>query len=286
MIRPPSHPIARVLALLVVPLVLAAALSGVIVGAIGLPAAEIPSRGPTTPEPRAEHAAWIDQHVRYVDRATRGHVPLLFLGDSITEGWLGLGLTPDGGAATAELWNSRYRSRRGTNFGIGGDHVEHLLWRLRHGELDGIDPDAVVLLIGTNNLGLDPPTAIADGVAAVVLEIRRRCPRSVILLMALTPRGFTIGHGQMPISALPDPRIAEINRLIAPLDRLPRVLLLDFGDRLIGPNGRLDRALQPDFLHFSDLGYQRWAEAIEPTLRLLLGSPFEESGAGHPTPGP
>ena len=253
-----------------------------IVGFGGFPAPDRPSRGPTIPEPRDEHPDWIDQHVRHVDRADRGHVPLLFLGDSITEGWLGLGLTPDGGSATAAIWSARYRSRRAANFGIGGDHVEHLLWRLRHGELAGIDPVAVVLLIGTNNLGLDPPAAIAEGIAAVVLEIRRRCPRSVILVMALTPRGVTIGHGRMPISDLPDPRIAEINRLLAPLDRLPRVTLLDFGDLILGPDGRLDRALQPDYLHFSSLGYQRWAEAIEPTLRLLLGAPPEGAATGQP----
>ena len=77
----------------------------------------------------------------------------------------------------------------------------------------------------------------------------------------------------MPFAEKPDPRIAEVNRLIAPLGDLPRVTYLDIGDRLLDPDGRIDRAIQPDLLHLSTRGYAIWADAMEPTLDLLLGKP-------------
>jgi lysophospholipase L1-like esterase len=190
-----------------------------------------------------------------------GPVPLLFLGDSITFGWLN---TP--------LWDSLYGSRGAENFGINGDHVEHLLWRIRRGELGRIEPAAVVLLIGTNNIGLDAPEAIAEGIAAVVAEIRRRSPRTQILLLGLLPRGLAPRHGQLPVSETPDPRIAAVNRLIAPLGNQARVTYLDFGDRLLGPDGRIDHAIQPDCLHLSVRGYVIWADAIGPILDSLTGA--------------
>lgn len=200
-----------------------------------------------------------------------GPVPLLFLGDSITAGWLGPGLDSADRSGPLAIWDARYAPRHAENFGIGGDHVEHLLWRLRHGELGRIRPEVVVLLIGTNNIALDPPGAIAEGIAAVVAEIRRRSPRTHIVLFGLLPRGLTSGHGRLPFAEKPDPRIAEVNRLIAPLGDLPRVTYLEIGARLLGPDGRLDREIEPDLLHLSTRGYTIWADAMEPTLDRLLG---------------
>ena len=250
---------------------LVAAILGIAYAAIVVVRAPRP-RGPTIAAPR-EQREWVLQHDRYVARAMAGPVPLLFLGDSITLGWLGTASLAGGEGSHRQLWRDRYASRHAENFGVDGEHVDQLLWRLRHGELARIEPEVIVLLIGTNNIGLDEPPAIAAGIAAVVAEIRRRCPRSQVLLLGVLPRGVTLGHGQRPSWDKPDPRIAEINRRIAPLGDLPHVTYLDFGDRLIGPDGRLSRDLQPDLLHLSERGYRIWADAIEPELRARLGAP-------------
>jgi lysophospholipase L1-like esterase len=272
-IRPPRHPIARVATLLLVPslaawFALAAALNA-LNGPVATP------RGPTVATPRAHLPEWIGRHNRFVARAMAGPVPLLFLGDSITRGWLQPAMAP--GPGSDPLWRERFGSRGAENFGIDGDHVEHLLWRVRHGELARIEPRVVVLMIGTNNIALDPPGAIAEGVAAVVDEIHRRSPRTVIILIGLLPRGGVLGHGQPAFTDLADPRVPEVNRLIATLGGRPRVAFVDVGDRVLGPGGRIDRSYQPDLLHLSREGYSILAEAIEPTIRLLLG-PSEPGG--------
>src|SRR5205814_10650591 len=118
----------------------------------------------------------LDVHERYVQRARQGDIDLLFLGDSITEFW-----TYPAGAA---VWHEHYGKMKAAIFGVGGDRTQNLLWRLQHGELDGIQPKVAVLLIGINNLRAgDEPPQVAAGIKANVDEIRQRCPRTKILLL-------------------------------------------------------------------------------------------------------
>ncbi len=268
--------IRRLLILLAVPSVIA----GMLVAHFAALAGREPARrSPTRPIPRPELPGWLDQHSLMVDQAMRGQIDLLFLGDSITRGWLGQGRNPFEGDGL-DLWQARFAPRRAANFGIGSDRIEHLLWRIRHGELSGqLDPSVVVLMIGTNNIGLDPPEVIADGIATVVSEIRRRLPRSVILLMALTPRGLSPTLSSPPTHDRAHPDVAEVNRLIAPLARLPRVGFIDFGSALLGENGLVPSAQFPDYLHLSRSAYLAWAEAIEPFLQIVLGAVSEAEGS-------
>ena len=74
----------------------------------------------------------------------KGNVDLLFIGDSITHGWEGGG---------KEVWKKYYGKRNAVNLGIGGDRTQHVLWRLDHGNIDGISPKLAVIMIGTNNAG-------------------------------------------------------------------------------------------------------------------------------------
>ncbi len=86
------------------------------------------------------------------------------------------------------MWKHFYGSRRAANFGIGGDRTQHVLWRIQNGELEGISPKVVVLMIGTNNADSSPPDEIAQGVKAIVEELRRRLPKSRVLLLGVFPR--------------------------------------------------------------------------------------------------
>src|SRR5687767_7836906 len=106
---------------------------------------------------------------KFVARAKEGNVDVLFLGDSITEGWAGNG---------KELWKERYAKLNAANFGISGDRTQHVLWRLENGELDGIKPKVVMLMIGTNNIGSNPPEQIAAGVKKIVEKLREKIGRA------------------------------------------------------------------------------------------------------------
>ena len=94
---------------------------------------------PWTPEPRDRH--WIEKHEHYLNNTIENgkEAQIVFIGDSITEGW-----KANGNA----VWHKYYPSRHAFNYGIGGDRTENVLWRIQHKEFDGLKPKVVVLMIG------------------------------------------------------------------------------------------------------------------------------------------
>ena len=146
---------------------------------VALIAAALPAcaQGPASVVPQPRDGAWMEIHNSFLVLAKKGHIDLLFLGDSITQGW-----------HENSVWQRFYGSRHAENFGIGGDRTQHVLWRIQNGELAGIEPKVIVLMIGTNNLHSETPDEIAQGTGAIVAELRRRVPKTKILLLGIFPR--------------------------------------------------------------------------------------------------
>lgn len=192
-------------------------------------------------------------HEAYVKIAKEGKTDLLFLGDSITFGW----------NANKPIWEKAFGAYNPANFGIGGDRTQHVLWRIENGELDGIKPKAVVLMIGTNNSASDKPEDTAAGVTKIVKTIQAKVPSAKILLLAIFPRGDK-----------PNPLRAKneaVNKIIAKLADGRNVFFMDIGDKFLEPDGvTLTRETMPDLLHLSPKAYQAWADAISPKLAELM----------------
>jgi lysophospholipase L1-like esterase len=232
-----------------------------LLAALVLPAAANPA---VQPAPR--DAAWLKRHEGFVAEAARGGVDVLFLGDSITDGWRRPG--PNGGKA---VWDREFAPLRAANFGIGGDRTQHVLWRIEHGTLEGIRPRVVVLMIGTNNTGFErdgttPRTTPAEtvaGVQAIVGQLRRRLPEARVLLLAVFPRGERPDHPQRL-------QVNAINRGLAPLADGRHVTFLDLNATFLAADGTLPAAVMPDFLHPREEGYTRWAAALKEPLAALL----------------
>ncbi|HEV2295912.1 MAG TPA: GDSL-type esterase/lipase family protein [Tepidisphaeraceae bacterium] len=205
-------------------------------------------------------------HEAYVARAKQGDVDIVFLGDSITAGW----------RKAPELWAQRYEPLKAVNFGIGGDGVQHVLWRVENGELDGISPRLVVLMIGTNNTAGREADRIAEGIERLVGVIRQKCPRAKVLLLAIFPRERPDDRRQMGV-------IKEINERIAKLDDGKTIRFLDIGARFLDENGKLRKDLMPDGLHPGPAGYAVWADAMQPTLDEMLAG---QKSRPHPAPQP
>ncbi len=223
------------------------------VGLSGIDHAPPPDNPAVAPEPR--EGSWIELHESFVATAARGNVDLLFLGDSITALWM---------TTARPIWDRYYAPRKAANFGIGGDHTQNLLWRLDHGELEGITPKVVVIMIGTNNIPHDTEDHVVEGVKAVVNRVRLKLPESKVLLLGVFPRGINRDPSQF--TTAPDPRVARLNARLARLEDGQAIKYLDIGPKLLDAAGRLVQVIQPDFLHLSRKGYQIWAEAMEPTL--------------------
>jgi beta-glucosidase len=204
---------------------------------------------------RSSPTNWLSRHEGFVAQAKKGNVNILFLGDSITDNWRSKG---------KNVWNKAYAPRQAANFGIGGDRTQHVLWRLEHGELDGIKPKVTVLMIGTNNSNSDPAEDIAEAIRLIIGDIHARIPSTKILLLAIFPRNRP---NERPAQV---EKIHKVNELIAKYDDGKTVKFLDINSKFLGPDGELHADIMPDFLHPNEKGYQIWADAMEPTLSEML----------------
>ena len=211
-------------------------------------------------KPVPKDGEWLKRHDGFVEEAKKGAIEVLFLGDSITDSWR---KNP-----AKKIWDERFAPLKAANFGISGDRTQHVLWRIQNGEWPGLAPKAVVLMIGTNNIGGkpsgEPTTSASEGIQAIVKEIQGRSPKTKTLLLAIFPRSEKPDHVQRV-------QVKEINDAIAKLDDGGKtVKFLDIGEKFLQPDGTLTKEIMPDFLHLTEKGYQIWADAIQESLAELL----------------
>lgn len=197
----------------------------------------------------------VPRHKAINERAKQGNVDLLFIGDSITQGWEGAG---------KEVWKARYEPRKAMNAGIGGDRTQHVLWRLENGNIDGLKPKAAVLMIGTNNMGANSAEDIAAGIKAVIKKLRTSLPETKLLVLAVFPRG------EKPDEDLRKKNEA-INKLIEDVGDGKMVQYLNINAKLMNADGTQNKEIMPDLVHLSPRGYEIWGEAIEAKVAELLG---------------
>ena len=217
---------------------------------------------------------WRARHEAVLNRVRQGHVDLLWIGDSITQDWEHPG--PPEWDAFVPVWNQFYGDRNAVNLGFKGDNTSHLLWRLQHGEVDGISPKAAVLLIGANDMGLVHWNAeqCTAGIVACVDELGRRLPDTKILLLGVLP---SLRSDYVTRTTI------RINRNLSDLYNAGARRAVTYMDvsAIFERGGQVDRAqfldpflLPPDPpLHPTAQAQARIAEAIEPTLAHMLGVP-------------
>ena len=224
----------------------------------------VPTNNPAAPAPRTVDydwmsvATWRAKHAAHVAVARRGGVELLFVGDSLTEGW-----EWDEGTE----WKKHFAPLGAANFGIGGDTTQNLLWRLGEVDCGALRPRVVVVLIGINNLGREnaTPAQAVDGIRAVVAKLRGMFPDARILLLGIFPSGHASTDEIRQ-------RVAAVNRqLLALGSEGGKVVVREIGGVFVESDGSITTEVMPDGLHLSPEGYRRWAAAILPTVCELLG---------------
>jgi lysophospholipase L1-like esterase len=210
----------------------------------------------TLPAHRRDQGWWNKRFQQKRQEVKQGGHELVFIGDSITQGWEGAG---------KETWGEFYADRKALNLGYSGDRTEHVLWRLMNGELENVDPKAYVLMIGTNNTGhrMAPPENTAAGIKLILELLRDRSPDSKILLLSIFPRDEKPDGAKRKLND-------DINALIKTYADGEHIHYLDVSDTFLTDDGILPKEIMPDFLHPKQQGYRLWAEAIEPKLKELL----------------
>jgi lysophospholipase L1-like esterase len=219
-----------------------------------------PAAQKTNLEMRARHKLLLK---RNADNKNKGDV--IFLGDSITEGW-----ESDG----KEAWKEHFGAFEPVNLGVNGDWTGGLLWRISDGkEIEDLKPKAAVVLIGSNNVRDHSALQIAGAIRAIVEELKKQKPGMKILLLGVFPRGSG-KDADRETKAIPAAKlnrtIGEINAFIAKLHDGKTVFYKDVGKTFLDKDGNLPREIMPDGLHLSARGYDVWGKAIKGDLEKLL----------------
>lgn len=218
---------------------------------------------PWEPEKRTDKSA-IKLHESYLEetRKNGSKIQIVFHGDSQIQGWNGAG---------KEVWKKHYAPLHAVNYGIGGDRTQHIIWRMEHGEIDGLHPKVVVLKIGGNNLGHGhTDQEIAQGMKKIIDTVHQKLPNTKLLLMGMFPRG---SHNH---SLAYDGPTRNINNLISKYANDTRVVFLDIGPHLRSEDGQHIKSdlYSADGVHLSKKGYEVWAEKMNPVLKKCLNASF------------
>lgn len=229
---------------------------------------EIPVNSAIVPVSKLEKDGynWWGRHAEVLQIKDSVNPEIILIGNSITHYWGGEPRVrhTDGspGAPNGpKTWASLFGDYRVLNLGFGWDRTQNVLWRLDHGELDGLYPRSVIIGIGTNNTSQTPnarinsAAEIVEGIRAICLQVRSKVPGTKIILMAVFPRE------QMP----DNPRrilINEINRQLEVFTKMEKITFVDIGSKMLSPNGTISREIMGDFCHPTEKGYQIWADGI------------------------
>jgi len=228
------------------------------------------------PAPRTDRNSQL-AHEQLLQKARSGRIDIYFLGDSITRRW--------GATDYPEFlahWKTNFFGWNAANFGWGADLIENMLWRVEHGELDGVHPKIIVVLAGINNVGTIPGGEarvenVTRGLTALVKACQQKAPDAVLILTALFPR-----NDNMAVL----PTIHRINTHLAGMADGKRIRYLNVNDKLADQDGKLFEGISKDKLHPGLKGYQVWADGLKPLFTEILGPPAKTDQAPPPTGDP
>ena len=222
--------------------------------------AELPPRAPATPRKKRSEG----RH-RRLFRGRLDHPPL---GNASDAAW----------AQNYAVWKANFWGWNAADFGWGADATENILWRLKNGELDGVNPKVIVILAGTNNVGAgESADEVARGIEALVRTCQQKAPKATVVLTAIFPRNDDITL---------IPTINEINERLKRFADGRRVRFLNVNAGLADASGKLYEGMTVDGLHPTPKGFQVWADGLKPILKGLLGPPAATDHAPPPTGDP
>jgi lysophospholipase L1-like esterase len=189
---------------------------------------------------------WGERRTNWAARVQQDQGALVFLGDSITQGW-------------ADNIGGFFPGVKVANRGISGDTTRGVLIRMREDVLS-LNPRGVVLLIGTNDIEEQAePETIAANLELILAELKRHNPALPVILCNVFPSAAA--------KKRPAAKIRALNQLyFAGLADEPQVTVLDTYALFANPLGDANPDEFPDLLHPNGTGYAKWERALRPVL--------------------
>ncbi len=220
------------------------------------------------PVPKLENDSydWWDRHAEVLRIKDSINPEIVLIGNSITHFWGGEPKLKDADGKPRkpngpQAWDSAFGQHRVLNLGFGWDRTQNVLWRLNHGELDGIYPRLVIIHIGTNNTSetenarKNTAPEIVEGISEICKKVRLKVPGAKIVLMAVMPREQFPDHPRRIL-------INDTNRLLKIYAQEQNINFVDLGYKMLSPDGMLSKEIAGDFCHPTEKGYQIWADEI------------------------
>lgn len=181
----------------------------------------------------------VEKHERILKMKEK-KIEVVFLGDSLTRRW----------EDYEHVWDKYFAKYHPVNFGVGGDCIQNVKWRILNQELDGIAPRVLILLIGTNNLPTNTVDEIVSGIEDLVEIVRSKLPDTKLLLLGLLPRN----PDDQGIDY--NARIVEINQKLRTCCVNEQIYFAEISGVLPQKDGKVDSSVMPDGLHLNDHGYE------------------------------
>ena len=197
---------------------------------------------------------YLSRHLSQQREILRKNARVVFIGDSITDGFHGA------------AWDRLDKKFNCGNMGISGDWTQNVLWRIapENGSVLGtVRPAVCVLMIGTNNNAYTPEET-AQGIQAIINELKRQLPATKIILHSILPRNAVFEKGN---------RYERINEIISSFADGRSVFHIDMGALFMDEARNVNKTLLPDLLHPGAKGYEIWAGCVTPAIEKLMEKP-------------
>ncbi len=212
---------------------------------LNMPVGDIITTRPVSQRREPDIYEWKERHSAKLDAVDKSAPKKVIIGNSITHYW-----NDETGRENGAVSWKKYMGPNGYfNLGCGWDRIENVLWRVYHGELDGYNADEIILMIGTNNIGLSTDGEIFDGLQFLCKQIQIRQPNAEIKVIGILPR-----RGK-------EEKVKSLNEQISIMSRNNNWLYMDVSEKLM-KNGSIDESLFTDGLHPNDKGYSLIAPLI------------------------
>lgn len=158
-------------------------------------------------------------------------------------------------------WGAWFPDREVHNLGVSGDITDDLVARID--DVIDVRPDAVALLIGTNDLGQRKSVEhLVRNIEYLLVTLRKALPGTRMLVQSIMPRGAEFSE-----------RVQDANRHLRQFAPSVNAQYLDLWPALAGPDGEIDARFSDDRLHLTAEGYEAWLAELRPALERLDDAP-------------
>ncbi|TAN13941.1 MAG: acetylhydrolase [Chitinophagaceae bacterium] len=198
---------------------------------------------------------WVKRHDEVMENIKKTNPDAIILGNSIINYWGGEPAAESGIARGDNSWNKYLAPVKVQNAGFGWDRIENVLWRVYHGELDNFRGKKILIMIGTNNLGINSNEDIVNGLQFLLEQIHQKKPDAEIIMAGILPRRGA------------EKQVETINRQIKNMTLRNHFTYVDFGKPLT-KDGKINPALfVSDGLHPDGKGYEVLGKEISHILK-------------------